>query len=40
MKVNNLRKEFEHYANRTAVKWSIIEQDYILSWMLWGITQT
>ncbi len=39
MTQKNLRQEFENYIESTRAKWNIVEQDYVLSWVLWGISQ-
>lgn len=33
----NLRAKIKEHADRTGIKWEVIEQDYILSWVLAGI---
>ena len=33
-----LRKRLEEEAHKNGVKWDIIEQDYVLSWVLQGIS--
>lgn len=35
----SLRFKIKNHAERTGIKWEIIEQDYILSWVLAGISQ-
>lgn len=39
LKMLSLRNIIENYSNKTPVDWSYIEQDYALSWMLYGISQ-
>ncbi|MDX1917497.1 MAG: nucleotidyl transferase AbiEii/AbiGii toxin family protein [Rickettsiaceae bacterium] len=36
-RTKTLRKEFDNLVERSGAKWNIIEQDYILSWVLFGI---
>lgn len=34
-----LKNKLETYRKKTRVSWELIEQDYALSWMLFGITK-
>ena len=34
-----LRREIKNLRKTTGISWEIIEQDYVLSWMLYGISK-
>lgn len=40
MESNLLRREINNLRRNTGISWETLEQDYILSWMLYGISKT
>jgi|SRR5690606_14914462 len=40
MRAATLRKQLRELRTRTGIEWNIVEQDYVLTAVLWGISNT